>query len=124
MNDGLREQLKRLGWRSSARYKNSLASQRAGIEFDLGAVGEDRVELRYRYMTERTSAEGAMDLPADVTLERIGDAMTGLYLQIHERPDPSRTFRLGSGKRRVNAPAPPAAPAPAPSDDTQGALDL
>lgn len=106
MNEGLREQLKRAGWRSSDRYKGFVQTRRAGIEFDLGQArpNDDRLELRYRYVTERTNAEGTVDLPAGVTPERIGDAMTTIYLRVHERPDPTRVF---GGRRRSRAVGPP-----------------
>ena len=120
----LRDQLKRGGWRSSERYKNFLQTRRAGIDFHLGPFGDAapnaRLELRYVYVTERTNADGTVDLPEGVTAERVGDAMTTTYLRVHERPDPSRTF--GGSKRPARAAAPAA-----PNDEdaaAQPALDL
>lgn len=127
MNDSnaiLREQLKRAGWRSSERYKNFLQTRRAGIDFHLGPFGASattnvRFELRYVYVTERTNVDGTVDLPVDVTAERVGDAITTIYLRVHERPDPSRTF--GGNKRPARA----ATPAPTADDhESQPALDL
>ncbi len=127
VNDGLREQLKRAGWRPSARYKGFLETRRAGIEFDLGRArpGDDRLELRYHYVTERTNAQGTVDLPMSVSPEGVGDAMTALYLRVHERPDPTRVF---GGGRRARAPL-PANPAGSPAKDSaevapQKSLDL
>ena len=127
-NAVLRDQLKRGGWRSSERYKNFLQTRRAGIDFHLGPFANAasptaaaRLELRYVYVTERTNADGSVDLPEGVTAERVGDAMTTIYLRVHERPDPSRTF--GGSKRPARAAAAPAAP----NDEdaaAQTALDL
>jgi hypothetical protein len=72
---------------------------RAGIEFQVGVgrtAGEGRLELRYRYRTSQTDTEGDVALPADATLARIEDEMTGIYLRIHEKPDVSRVFRSRS----------------------------
>ena len=117
MHDILRDQLKRAGWKPG-RYKGFLQTRRAGIEFDLGQPRgeEDRLELRYRYVTENTTAEGDVTLPADVTLERIGDAITTIYLRIHERPEASRTFGMGSRQQRPRAAATPA-PSPTPAEN-------
>ena len=112
-NAVLRDQLKRGGWRSSERYKNFLQTRRAGIDFHLGSFANAaspiaaRLELRYVYVTERTNADGTVDLPEGVTAERVGDAMTTIYLRVHERPDPSRTF---GGNKRLARTAAPAAP--------------
>ncbi len=124
-NAVLRDQLKRGGWRSSDRYKNFLQTRRAGIDFHLGpfanaAANAARLELRYVYVTERTHADGAHDLSAEATAERVGDAMTAIYLRVHERPDPSRTF--GGGKRPVRAAA-SSAPI-ADNEESQPTLDL
>ncbi len=123
-NAVLREQLKRAGWRSSERYKNFLQTRRAGIDFHLGSFGtaapDARLELRYVYVTERTNVDGTVDLPAEATAERVGDTMTTIYLRVHERPDPSRTF--GGNKRPPRA-AIPSVPADN-GDSAQPALDL
>ena len=125
MND-LREQLKRGGWRASDRYKSFLQTRRAGIDFHLGPFSATaaRLELRYVYVTERTNADGTVDLPADVSPERIGDVLTTVYLRIHERPDPSRTF--GGNKRSARAAVPfaPEKTAPGTCDESQPTLDL
>ena len=127
MDEFLRDQLKRAGWKPG-RYKGFLQTRRAGIEFDLGLPrGEDRPELRYRYVTDNTNAEGAVALPADVTLERIGDAITSVYLRIHERPEASRTFGMGSSRQRPRGAAPMPSPTPAEAGDapvTQLEMDL
>lgn len=130
--DELRERLKRAGWRSSDRYKGFVQTRRAGIDFHLGPLppassfppAAERLELRYVYQTERTRAEGTIDLPgpaAIITPAQIGDAMTSLYLRVHERPDPSRTLG-GSGARgsssksaSSSAPSPPS-----PGDENNG----
>ena len=109
MQELLREQLKRAGWKPG-RYKGFLQTRRAGIEFDLGQPrGDDRLELRYRYVTEQTNSEGVVSLPADVTLERVGDAITTIYLRIHERPEASRTFGMGPRQRPRSTTIPPPA---------------
>jgi hypothetical protein len=98
MDEGLREMLKRAGWRSGS-TRGFLMTSRAGIEFQVGVgrtAGEGRLELRYRYRTSQTDTDGDVALPADVTLARIEDEMTGIYLRIHERPDVSRVFRSRS----------------------------
>lgn len=102
MNEPLREQLKRAGWRASPRYKGFVQVRRGGIEFDLGCREQDadRLELRYRYQTERTHVDGDEALPADATLARIEDVMTSVYLRIHEKPDVTRVF----GGRRTAKP--------------------
>ncbi len=128
MHDTLREQLKRAGWKPG-RFKGFLQTRRAGIEFDLGQPrGGDRLELRYRYVTENTTAEGDVALPADVTLERIGDAMTGVYLRVHERPEASRTFGMGQRRRPSGGPGaanpPPASPETAEAAATQLEMNL
>ena len=116
MHEMLRDQLKRAGWKPG-RYKGFLQTRRAGIEFDLGQPrGDDRMELRYRYITEQTNTEGTVALPADVTLERIGDAITTVYLRIHERPEASRTFGMGQRQRSRGGGSGVAAPQPAPGD--------
>ena len=126
----MREELKRGGWRASDRYKNFLQTRRAGIDFHIGPFGAssdaDRLELRYVYVTERTNVDGTVDLPADATPERVGDVLTTIYLRVHERPDPSRTF---GGKRpaRTAGAASLAPEKTAPSsekDKSQPTLDL
>ena len=125
MDTGIGDTLKRAGWRASDRYKRFLHTRRAGIDFHLGPLGAEgaaaRLELRYRYQTEVTNAEGTVDLPANVSAERVGDAMTAVYQRVHERPDPSRVFGLPSSRaRRGGAPAPRAANAPGATDATPG----
>jgi hypothetical protein len=116
MNDALRAALKAAGWKSGS-YRGFLRASRAGIEFEAGSRpgDEERVLLRFRYRTETTRADGEEALSGDVTLARIEDAMTAIYLRVHERPDPTRFF--GSGRRRAATTAArstPAAPPPAP----------
>ncbi|MBC8104289.1 MAG: hypothetical protein H7Z41_17070 [Cytophagales bacterium] len=99
MDELLREALKRAGWRSGT-HRGFLMTGRAGIEFQVGAgrtAGEGRLELRYRYRTAQSSAEGDVALPSDATLARIEDEMTAIYLRIHEKPDVSRVFRSRTG---------------------------
>jgi hypothetical protein len=98
MDDGLREILKRAGWRSGS-SRGFLMTNRSGIDFQVGVgrtAGEGRLELRYRYRTAQTDTEGDVALPVDATLARIEDEMTGIYLRIHEKPDVSRVFRSRS----------------------------
>lgn len=102
-------------------------TRRAGIEFEIGPSrgGDGRLTLRYRYHTETTNTEGEENLPGESDLARIYDAMTSIYLRIHERPDPSRVF--GGGRRRSEsstAPAAPSTPTTPTTDPTQGTLDF
>ena len=118
----LRDQLKRSGWRSSDRFKNFLQTRRAGIDFHLGPLteGADRLELRYRYVTERTNDEGTVDLNGELSVERVNDMMTAVYLRVHERPDASRTFGAkgrAAARSRTGASGP--ARAPEPDENTQ-----
>jgi hypothetical protein len=123
MNPVLQSTLKAAGWRPGVR-RASLATNRASIEFE---IAEDRgtggrLELRYRYHTAATQAEGDVSLPADADRAAIEDAMTTIYLRVHERPDPSRVF--GGRKRSVKAPVTPAENAPPAPDPSQIKLDL
>ena len=107
MDEGLREILKRAGWRSGS-SRGFLMTNRSGIDFQVGVgrtAGEGRLELRYRYRTAQTDAEGDVALPADVTLARIEDEMTGIYLRIHEKPDVSRVFRSRSASAAAPRPS-------------------
>ncbi len=127
MNPDLQAALRAAGWHSGVR-RASLATNRAGIEFEIAAErGTDaRLELRYRYRTPNTAVEGDITLPAEADRAAIEDAMTGIYLRIHERPDPSRVFgggRSAPTERRTVKPLAPEYTAPAP-DPTQGTLDL
>lgn len=98
MNDALKQALTRAGW-ASGTFKGFLRTHRAGIDWEVGQpVGLDRLELRYRYRGTTTSADGDVPLPPDATITNIEDAMTGVYLRVHEKPDPSRVF--GSNRKR------------------------
>ncbi|MDX1931624.1 MAG: hypothetical protein SFU56_03375 [Capsulimonadales bacterium] len=133
MNPALQMSLKAAGWWSGLR-RGSLATRRAGIEFEVseerGAGG--RTELRYRYRTETTLAEGDVSLPADATRAMVEDAMTQIYLRVHERPDPTRVFgggRSSHAERRAERHAAPndastAQTQSVPSDSPQGVLDF
>lgn len=130
MEETLRTALKSAGWRSGT-HRGFLMTSRAGIEFQVGesrAAGAGRLELRYRYHTEQTNAEGSETLPGDASLERILDAMTSIYLRVHERPDVSRVFgsRASAARRPPSLAAPNRSPEPAPmlEEMGQGALDL
>lgn len=123
MNDALKTRLSGLGWKSGT-FRGYLLTRRAGIEFELGPSrgGDERLTLIYRYHTEQTHTEGEEALPADTDLPRLYDAMTSIYLRIHEKPDASRVF--GGGRRpRASAPA-PATEAPPTPPVGQGSLDL
>lgn len=125
MNETLKTRLTGSGWKSGT-FRGYLMTRRAGIEFEVGPSrgGDGRLTLIYRYHTERTHTEGEETLPEDTDLPRLLDAMTGIYLRIHEKPDASRVF--GGGRRPSAASAkdaPPATPEPAP-DPGQGTLDL
>lgn len=127
MDDALKSELKTAGWRSGT-HKGFLMTSRSGIEFQVGqgrGAEAGRLELRYRYRTERTNAEGEVALPEGATRAAIEDAMTGVYLRVHEKPDPTRVF--GGSRRRSSFanPAPPSATAAeTPPEAGQGALDL
>ena len=120
MKDILRKQLQARGWKPG-RYKGFLEVIRAGIEFQVGQPpASDRLELRYRYQTARTNAEGEVLLPEDTTMEKIDDAIAAIYLQVHENPDYRRVF---GGKRRLKAASSPGEPSSSP-EDTQQIFDL
>ena len=133
MDDALRTELKSAGWRSGT-HKGFLMTSRAGIEFQVGrgrGAEAGRLELRYRYRTETTNAEGEVALPEDATRSAIEDAMTGIYLRVHEKPDPTRVFggrRRGARGGGVSGPAQrqsaPAGAGEEPADAGQGALEL
>lgn len=118
----LQSELRTSGWTPGSR-RASWKTNRAGIEFEVGpAPGGNRLELRYRYHTERTHADGEMPLSDNADRVDIEDAMTGIYQNMHEKPDRSRVF--GSGKRRKAA-LPSAAPVSEPDPDPgQGSLDF
>jgi hypothetical protein len=124
MNEALKTRLQASGWRSGT-LRGYLLTRRAGIEFEVGASrgGDDRLTLLYRYHTETTHNDGEELLPADTDISRLYDAMTRIYLRIHERPDPSRVF--GGGRTTRSTPSSPS-PEQASSlpDPTQGTLDL
>lgn len=127
MEDWLREALKRAGWRSGS-TRGFLMTSRSGIEFQVGVgrtAGEGRLELRYRYRTAQTDTDGDVALPADATLARIEDEMTGIYLRIHEKPDVSRVFRSRSAAAPRPSPQSSDKPAPTAVKETpQGQLDF
>lgn len=126
MNLSLEAALTAAGWKSGT-HRGFRATNRAGIEFEVGEVrGEQgRLALRYRYHTATTHADGEVSLPADATLARIHDSMTEIYLRVHEKPDATRVFGGGKSPRR-----PSATPSPTPAHDTtlppagQETLDL
>lgn len=134
MNELLRAQLRSAGWQPGT-FRGFLMVRRAGIEFQVGPArasktdGPDapaRLELRYRYVTEGTRAEGEEVLPGGAGMREIEDAMTGIYLRVHERPDVTRVF---GSRRRIGAGGPPAGTRPAaspepPEDEGQASLDL
>ena len=127
MEDWLREALKRAGWRSGS-TRGFLMTSRSGIEFQVGVgrtAGEGRLELRYRYRTAQTDTDGDVALPADATLARIEDEMTGIYLRIHEKPDVSRVFRSRSAAAPRPSPQSSDKPVPTAVKETpQGQLDF
>lgn len=87
MTDSLRQSLRTSGWRSSNRTKGFLQTWREGIEFQVGRrPGEAGLELRYFYKTARTDAEGTVSLPADATSATVEDALSAVYLRIHDNP--------------------------------------
>ncbi len=122
MNALLQNELRAAGWSPGSR-RQSVRTNRAGIEFEVGpAPGSDnRLELRYRYHTERTRADGEVPLPDGAGRTEIEDAMTGIYQRVHEKPDMSRVF--GGGKKRKPFSPPVLLPDPEP-DPGQGALDF
>ena len=126
MNDALRAALRAAGWKSGS-YRGFLRANRSGIEFEAGSRpgDEERVLLRFRYHTDTARADGEETLAGDVTLARIEDAMTAIYLRIHERPDPTRFF--GSRRRsaqRAAAAVPPPVPFVEPEAEGQTTLDF
>ncbi|GAB4464100.1 MAG: hypothetical protein OHK0029_33670 [Armatimonadaceae bacterium] len=125
MNEILKSRLLASGWRPGT-FRGYLLTRRAGIEFEVGPArgGEERLTVLYRYHTETTHAEGEETLPADADLSRVYDAMTGIYLRVHERPDPSRVFG-GGRKSRNPVVSPSSTPDTTPQPDPgQGTLDL
>lgn len=125
MRETLEIALKAAGW-TSGTYRGYRMTRRAGIEFEVGEArgGQGRLVLLYRYRTDASRAEGEVDLPEDAQLDRILDAMTEVYLRVHEKPDPTRVF--GGGRRRAvgrpgNSTTPPP-PDVVPED--QGSLDF
>jgi hypothetical protein len=122
MNEILITTLKTAGWKPGT-FRGFLRTNRAGIEFEVGPArgSEDRLELRYRYRTETTNTEGDVALPPDATREKIEDVMTGIYLRIHEKPDPTRVFGM---RRTKKPPVPVVTAAPTEPDKSQGTLDF
>src|SRR5690242_12396040 len=116
MNETLVNILKNAGWKPGT-FRGFLRTNRAGIEFEVGpARGEEgRLELRYRYRSETTSKEGDVSLPSDTTREKIEDAMTAIYLRVHDKPDPTRVF--GMRRRSSAKPATPSTPDNPPAPD-------
>ena len=132
MNETLRAALQAAGWRSGT-HRGFLMTRRAGIDFEIGqsrTAGEGRLELLYRYQGEQAKQEGSEALPDTATLERVMDAMTGIYLRVHDRPDVSRVFGSRARSRGATPPrtpvaaSQPAADALPPAEDGQGAFDL
>jgi len=150
MTEELKDALARAGWKSGS-FRGFLRTSRAGIEFQVGPARASRraaepdaetgLELRYHYKTEQTEADGEVDLPAHSDLAKIEDAMTSIYLRVHDKPDANRVFgngrRSSSGAARAVSGPSAAAPTPsvytsAPSADPkaeaeeagQGAFDL
>jgi hypothetical protein len=116
--------LRKRGWQSGT-YRGFLRQVRGGIEWEVGHGRTGRLELRWRYKEQ--SGEQALSEHADRT--ELEDVMTGIYLRVHEKPDPTRVF--GSGKRqgpRAASPTPAGTSTPtaaAPSEDNgQGSMDL
>ena len=127
MDENLRTELKGSGWRTGT-YRGFLLKRVAGIEFEIGAdrgaseeSGSDRLLLRWRYKTEYADRSGEETVPAPANRARVEDAMTAIYLRVHERPDPARFF--GGGRRRPASGSPtssrPAAETPAQPDDEE-----
>ena len=124
MDENLRTELKASGWRAGT-YRGFLLKRVAGIEFEVGpsrggAEEDGRVLLRWRYKTEYADRNGEESVAAPANRARVEDAMTAIYLRVHERPDPARFF--GGGRRRTvsSAGTPrPAAPAPEPTGEEE-----
>ena len=134
MNEHLRLSLQSGGWRNGT-HKGFLLSSRAGIEFQVGpsrkSAGEEnepRLELRYRYHTETTHADGEVILSPNADKAEIEDAMTGIYQRVHEKPDMSRVFGRARKTRQMTGVKPfvsEAAPPPlTPEEAGQAAFDL
>lgn len=93
MFDTLHDDLRKRGWQSGT-YRGFLRQVRGGIEWEVGHGRSGRLELRWRYKEQ--SGEQALSEHADRA--ELEDVMTGIYLRVHEKPDPTRVF--GSGKRQ------------------------
>lgn len=122
-------QLKGAGWYAGSR-RGSLATSRAGITWEIAPLrgSEGRWELRFSYHTDTTHAEGDVTLPPDADQAALADAMTGVYLRIHDKPDPSRVLGRVTTRRPTRPASGTATPnvehTPPPIDPSQGSLDF
>lgn len=121
MFDTLHDDLRKRGWQSGT-YRGFLRQVRGGIEWEVGHGRSGRLELRWRYKDQ--TGEQALSESADRA--ELEDIMTGIYLRVHEKPDPTRVF--GNGKRqgpRTTASPTSAETTGAPPEEVgQGTMDL
>lgn len=93
MFDTLHDDLRKRGWQSGT-YRGFLRQVRGGFEWEVGHGRSGRLELCWRYKDQ--TGEQALSENADRS--ELEDVMTGIYLRVHEKPDPTRVF--GGGKRQ------------------------
>lgn len=111
MFDTLHDDLRKRGWQPGS-YRGFLRQVRGGIEWEVGPGRSGRVELRWRYKDQ----SGEQALTEHATRAELEDVMTGIYLRVHEKPDPTRVF--GGAKRQGPRPG---AIGSAPSPNAGGA---
>lgn len=126
MFDTLHDDLRKRGWQAGT-YRGFLRQVRGGFEWEVGHGRSGRLELRWKYKStgglEQTGEQALSEYADRVELE---DVMTGIYLRVHEKPDPTRVF--GGGKRQGPRPIAPTVnttTAPiSPEETGQGTMDL
>jgi len=116
MHDTLLDELRRRGW-TPGNYRGFVRQLRGGIEWEVGVGRSARLELRWKYK-DTTGEETLADAATRAAIE---DAMTGIYLRVHEKPDPTRVF--GNAKRGAAGTAGGAASG-TPVGPAQDSLDL
>ena len=122
MYDTLHDELQKRGWQPGT-YRGFLRQVRGGLEWEVGRGRSGRMELRWRYK-ELAGEEALLENAGRAELE---DVMTGIYLRIHEKPDPTRVFGGGKKATKTNIAAPVSVGAvavPAEADAGQGTMDL
>ncbi len=126
MADTLHDDLRKRGWISGT-YRGFLRQTRGGIEWQVGHGRSERLELRWRYQSSSgTDQTGEETLSENADRVELEDVMTGIYLRVHDRPDPTRVFGNGKrqGPRASAAPSGSPAPAASPVEAGQEAMEL